>query len=75
MKDETTHLQTHTMAYEILNHVHRFSMTKQLTTKILRIRTSLLFADNIKRYFVVHLQSLSFICALIVRSVISRICL
>ena len=47
MKDETTYLQTHTMAYEILNHAHRFSMAKQLTTKILRILTSLPFADNI----------------------------
>ena len=75
MKDETTNLQTHTMSYEILNHAHRFNMAKQLTTKILRIRTSLPFADNIKRYFVVHLQSLSFVCALIVRSVITHICL
>ena len=73
MKDETTYLQTHAMAYELLNSAHRFSMAKQLTAKILRIRTSLPFADNM--YFVVHLQSLSFVCALIVRSVITRICL
>ena len=47
MKDETTYLQTHTMAYEILNHAHGLCMAKQLTAKILRIRTSLAFADNI----------------------------
>ena len=26
MKDKITYLQTYTMAYEILNHAHRFSM-------------------------------------------------
>ena len=47
MKDETTYLQTYTMAYEIFNHAHRFSMAKQLTTTVLRIQTCLPFADNI----------------------------
>ena len=48
MKGEKTIFQTRTMAYEILNHAPRFSMAKQLTTKILRIRTSLPFADKIE---------------------------
>ena len=81
MKDETTYLQTHTMAYEIFNHAHGFCKEKQLTTKILRIRTSLPFVNNISSYFkgilwtLVHLQSLSFECAVIVHSVITRVCL
>ena len=47
MKNETTYIQTHTMAYKILNHAHTFCMAKQLTTEILLIRTSLPFVYNI----------------------------
>ena len=36
----------------------RFCMEKQLITKLLRIRTSLPFANYIKRYLILHLQSL-----------------
>ena len=31
MKEETTYIQTHTLAYEILNHAHKYCMAKQLT--------------------------------------------
>ena len=75
MKDETTYLQTHTMANEILNLAHRFCMEKQLTMNILIIRTSLPVANNILRCVLVHFQSLCFECAVIVRSVITRVCL
>ena len=75
MKDETTYLQTHTMACEMLNHAHTLSMTKQLTMKILRTRTSLPFAYNNYGYLVVRLQSHSMVCAVIVRSVINCVCL
>ena len=73
MKDGTAYLQTHTMEYEILAHAHRFCMAKQLTTDILRIRTSSPFANNILRYFIVHLQILSLVCAVIVRFVITSL--
>ena len=66
MKNELTYLQTHTMAYEILNHAHKFGMAKQLTTEILRIRTSLPFADDIFKgilYFICcHFISYGALC-------------